>query len=145
MGVVHDARDVLIGHFESRQGIGPPFVPVLPHHDDRQLAVHFCHCEAPRHSLPVVISEVWRFAERPGKAIYNAQLSVRANQFSESVPITLIESIDVEMQKPRQLCVHFAVRLDRLRRGCQFRSAPFSAALTPPTVEPTSSAISSRV
>ena len=101
MRVVHDARDVLIDHFESGHRIRPPLVPVLPHHDDCHLAVHFCHCESPRHSLPIIISEVWRFVERPGKAIYNAQLSVRANQFAESVPITFIKSIDVEMQKPR--------------------------------------------
>ncbi len=107
MRVVHDARDVLIDHFESGHRIRPPLVLVLPHHDDCQLAVHFCNCESPRNSLPIIISEVWRFVERPGKAIYNAQLSVRAN---------------ANFDRPR-----------------------LSAALTPPTVEPTSSAISSRV
>jgi len=44
-----------------------------------------------------------------GKAIRDAKSSIRANEFAEPFPITLIESLDVEMQKPRQLWIHFAV------------------------------------
>jgi hypothetical protein len=101
MRVVHDARDVLINHLESGHRIRPALVSVLPHYNDCQLTVHFRHGESPRHSLSIIISEVRRFVERPSKAVYNAQLSIRANQFAESVPITFVKSIDVETQKPR--------------------------------------------
>ena len=51
MRVVHDARDVLIDHFESSNRIWPPLISVQAQHDDCQLAVHFCNCQLPWHSL----------------------------------------------------------------------------------------------
>jgi len=100
MRVIHDAHDVTIDYFEASDRLRRPLVPVLAHHYDCQLDVHFCNCQSLRLAPSFVVPEVWRFIERPCKAIYNAQLSVRANQFAESVP-TFIKSIDIEMQKPR--------------------------------------------
>src|SRR6267142_725258 len=100
MQVVHDAQDVLIDHFESSNRIRRPFVPVLALHHDCQLAVHFCNCQSPRHSLLFVLPEVRRFVDPTGKAICDAESSIRANEFAKPLPITLIEPVDVEMQKP---------------------------------------------
>jgi hypothetical protein len=109
MRVIHDARDALINHFEASNRIRPPLVPLLAQHYDCQLAVHFCNCQSPWHSLPFIVSEVWRFVYGAGKAICNTELSIRGNELAESLPITLIESIDLKMQKPRQRWIHFAV------------------------------------
>ena len=100
MRVIHNARDVLIDHFEASHGIRPPLVPVLAQRNNCKLAVHFCHRQSPRHRLAFIIPEVWRFVDRTGKAIRDAELSIRANQFAESLPILLIKPVDVEMQKP---------------------------------------------
>ena len=100
MCVVHDAHDVLIDHFESSNRIRSPLASVLAQHYDCQLAVHFCNCQSPRHSLPFIVPEVWRFVDATGKAICDAESSIRANEFAEPLPITLIEPVDVEMQKP---------------------------------------------
>ena len=100
MPVVHDAYDVLIDHFESSNRIRPPLVPVFSKHNYGQLAVHICNRQSPWHSLPLIVSEIWRFVDRAGKAICDAESSIRADEFAESLPITLIEAVDVEMQKP---------------------------------------------
>src|SRR5258708_13346978 len=103
MRVIHDAHDVLIDHFEASDRIRRPLLPVLAQYYDCQLAVHFCNFQSPRHSLSFVVPEVWRFADGTGKAICDAESSIRANKFAESLPITLIESADLTMQKSRQL------------------------------------------
>jgi len=100
MRVIRDAHDVLIDHFEPSNGIRPPLVLVLAKHHDCQLAVHICNCQSPWHSLPFVVPEVWRFIDGTGKAIRDAKSSIRANEFAESLPITLIEPVGVEMQNP---------------------------------------------
>jgi hypothetical protein len=79
MRVVHDALDVLIDHFESSDRSRPPLVTVLVQRDDRQLAVYLCHYQPPRHLLAFIVPEIWRFVDGTGEAIYDAQLSVRAN------------------------------------------------------------------
>jgi hypothetical protein len=98
--VIDDVRDVPIYHLEPSDGMRSPIAPVFTQRDDRQLAVHFCYCQSPRHSLPFIVSEVWRFVERSDKAIGDAESRIRADEFTESLPITLIEPVDVEMQKP---------------------------------------------
>ena len=100
MRVVHDAHDALIDHFESSNRIRLPFVPVLAMHENGQLAVHFCNRQSPWHSLPLIVPEIWRFVDGTGKPISNAESSIRANEFAESVPIALVEPVDVEMQEP---------------------------------------------
>ena len=79
MRVIHDTHDVLIDHFETSDRSRPPLVAVFLQRDDHQLAVHFCHRQPPRHCLAFIVLEIWRFLERTGKAIYNAQLSVRTD------------------------------------------------------------------
>ena len=100
MREIHDAHDALVVHFESSNGIWPPLVLVLAKHDYCQLAIHFCHCQSPWQSLPFIVSEVWRFVDGAGKAIRDAESSIRANEFAESLPIALIEPFHVEMQDP---------------------------------------------
>ena len=97
MRIIHDARDVLIDHFESSDRIRPPLSSVLAQHNSCQLAVHFCNCQSPWHSLPVVVPKIWRFVDRAGKAIRDAKSSIRAHEVAESIPITLIESVHVEV------------------------------------------------
>src|SRR3981189_3628113 len=99
MRVIHDAHDGLIDYFGRSDRIRRPLVPVLAQHYDCQLAVHFCNCQSPRHSLSFAVPEVWRFADETGKAIWEAKSGIRANKFAEPLPITLIESVDIEMQK----------------------------------------------
>ena len=99
MRVIRDVRDVLICHLESNDGTGPPFVSVLAQRDDCQLAVQFCYRQPPRHGLAFIVPEVGRFVEGSDKAICDAESSIRADEFAESLPITLIEAVDVEMQK----------------------------------------------
>jgi hypothetical protein len=77
--------------------------------------------------------------EAAGVPIGNEQTSVGADQFAESIPILAIEPFDV------QGGVDPSGGAD-----CSFRDASFDrprlrAAFTPPTVESTSSAISSRL
>ena len=100
MRVIRDVGDLLICHSQSSDGTGPPFVSVLAQRDDCQLAVHFCHRQPPRNGLAFIVSEVGRFVEGSDKAICDAESSIRADEFAESFPITLIEAVDVEMQKP---------------------------------------------
>src|ERR1700704_4856300 len=100
MRVIDDLHDVLIRNLESSGGTGPPFVSVRAERDDCQLAVHFCHCQSPRHRLAFIVSEVWGFVDGSGKAIGDAESSIRADEFAESFPVTLVEPVDVEMQKP---------------------------------------------
>lgn len=111
MREIHDAHDVLIDHFEPCKGIRTPLALalVLAKYHDCQLAVHFCHCQSPRHSLPFIVSEIWRFVDATGKAICDAESSIRANELAKPLPITLVESVDVQMQDPRQIWAHFAV------------------------------------
>ncbi len=97
MREIYDAHDVLIDHFESSNRIRPPLVLVLAKHYDCQLAVHFCHCKSPRHSLPFIVPEIWRFVDGTTKTICNAESSIRADEFAESLPVTIIESVDVEV------------------------------------------------
>src|SRR4029077_9720354 len=78
MRVFHDAHDALIDHFESSNRIRLPLVPVLAQHDDGQLTVHFCNYQSPWHSLPLIVPEIWRFADGTGKAICDAESSIRA-------------------------------------------------------------------
>jgi hypothetical protein len=99
MRVIRDVHDLLICHLEAGDGRGSPFVSVWAQRDDCQLAVHFCHCQSPRHSLVFIVPEVGRFVERSDEAICDAESSIRADEFAESVPITLIEAVDLEMQK----------------------------------------------
>lgn len=98
MRVIRNARDVLIHHFESSDGMRPPLVLVLAQRDDCQLAVHFRH--SPGYCQAFIVPEVWRFVDGTGKAICNAESSIGANELAQSIPVTLIEPVDVEMQKP---------------------------------------------
>ena len=100
MRVIDNARDVLPYHFESSHRMGPPFVPEVAQHDDRRLAVHFCHRQPPRYWLVFVVPEVWRFVDGSSKPICDVETGVRANEFTQPLPITVIEVVDVEMQKP---------------------------------------------
>ena len=100
MRVVRDVQDVLICRLNSSDGVGPPFVSIWAHRDNCQLAVHFCHSQSPWHGLAFVVPEVGRFVEGSGQAIGHAESSVGADELAESVPITLIEPVDIEMQKP---------------------------------------------
>src|SRR5258708_32048118 len=100
MRVVRDVHDVLICHLESSDGSWPPLAVELAQCDDGQLAVHFRRCQSPWHGLAFIVPEVGRFLEGPGEAICDPESSVGADEFAESVPITLIEAVDVEMQKP---------------------------------------------
>ena len=58
MRVVHDARNVLIDHFESSNRVRPPLISMLAQQHDCQLAVHFCNCQPPWHSLLLVVPEI---------------------------------------------------------------------------------------
>jgi len=100
MGVIHDTHNVLIYHFEAHDRIRPPLVRVLAQRDDCQLAMHFCHCQSPRYCLAFVVAEVWLFVDGSGKTICDAESGIRADEFAESIPITLVEAVDVEMQEP---------------------------------------------
>lgn len=100
MRVIDDVHDVLIYDHETGDGIEPPIIAVLTQGDDCQLAVHLCHRKPPRHGLAFIVPKVGRFVEGSGKTIRNAESSIRPDEFAESFPITLIEAVDVEMQKP---------------------------------------------
>ena len=63
MRVIHDARDVKIDHFESSNRIRPPLISMLAQYDDCQFAVHFSNSQPPWHSLPLLVPEIWRFAQ----------------------------------------------------------------------------------
>src|ERR1700730_1901065 len=97
MPVIHNARDVRADYFDASDRSRLPVVAVLVQRDDHQLAVHFRHRQSPWHCLAFIVLEIWRLVDGTDKAIYDAQLSVRANEFAESLPITLIESVDVEV------------------------------------------------
>src|SRR6266550_1868230 len=114
MRVIHDAHDVPIDYFDASDRIRRPLVPVLAQHYDCQLAVHFCNCQSPRHALSFVVPEVWRFADGTGKAICDAESSIRANKFAEPRPITLIESGLIA-------AVSASTRTPRLRRKSMHR------------------------
>ena len=100
MRVVDDVHDMLIYDHETGDGIEPPIIAVLTQCDDCWLAVHLCHRKPPRHDLAFIVPKEWRFVEQSGKTIGNAESSIRSDKFAESFPITLIEAVDVEMQKP---------------------------------------------
>lgn len=98
--VIHDAGDVFIYYLDSSDGTGPPFVSVWEQGDDGQLAIDLCDGEPPGHGLAFIVPEVWRFVEGSGKAIGYAEPRVGSDEFAESVPIALVEPVDVEMQEP---------------------------------------------
>jgi hypothetical protein len=99
MHIVDDMRDMPISHFEPSYGVGPPIASGFAQHEDCQLAVHFGYRQSPRHCLAFIVSEIWGFVDGSGEAVHDAKLCVRANEFAQPVPITLIEAVDVEMQE----------------------------------------------
>src|ERR1700712_3321061 len=100
MRVVDDADDVAICHFEASDGSGPPLVFVPAQDDESQVAVHLSDCQSPWQGLAFIVPEVGRFVEGSGKAVCDAESSIRADEFTKSLPIALIETVDVEMQDP---------------------------------------------
>jgi hypothetical protein len=88
---------------------------VLAQRDDCQLAVHFCHCQSPRHRLSFIDPEVWRFVDGTGKAICDQESSIRANKFAESFPIALI--VDVKSAGKFAGQSLLVLQLDRIAVG----------------------------
>jgi hypothetical protein len=74
-----------------------PPVLVSQQDDDRRLAVDLARCHSPWNRPTLIATEIRRVDEAACEAIRHAQAGGGGDQFTKSIPVMLIESIDVEM------------------------------------------------
>ena len=60
-------------------------------------AVHFTHRHLPRKRHALIAAKVGRVDQPAREPVRDAETGVGADQFAESVPVALIESLDVKM------------------------------------------------
>src|SRR5437879_6350424 len=97
MRVVDNAHDLVIRHVETYDRFWRPSLRVLPQRDDGRFAVHFTHRHSPWNRRALIATEVRRVDEPAGEPVGDAHAGVGRDQFAESVPVSSVESLDVEV------------------------------------------------
>ena len=96
MTVVRDARDLATRRDEAHDPFWHPTVYFLFEPEDHGFAVHFTQHHSPWHRPALVVPEVRRVDHSTGEPVGHTETSVGRNQVSEAIPVTAIESLDIE-------------------------------------------------
>src|SRR6266699_1769598 len=91
--------------------------------DDHRFAIQFAYCHPPLQRPALVIPEVRKIAELAQEGVAHLKASIGSNEFSDAVPVALVETVDIKTQQVRDLSVLRAWPLRLFGQAGQFRAA----------------------
>src|SRR4029450_9370852 len=110
-------------------GVCSPRIHAAVKHNHHGRAIDFTDRHLPWECPAFINTKVSRFIQAASKPIDDVQPSVGADQFTKSIPIVAIESLDVEIQQLHQFRTSHGLRLDWRRSSLYFRSSPVKRCL----------------
>src|SRR5438067_9547865 len=108
MPKVRDSRDVAVGDVEMNEWPWHPRVGTSLQQDYRRFSIHLTDGQSPRNGHPFVVAEVRRVRQGTRETVRHTKARICGDQFPQTVPILVIESIHVQMQQPLDVTVSCA-------------------------------------